>query len=142
MRLGCILLGHTLVHTSRPGRYGMVCLHCSYDASRPIPPKPAAPPSPPPRPGQLVIMKREEQFVPLPVSPTAHSHWRPHTEPADLGTIALIALEVDADPFLLGDLYEATDDGWRSEETGDQLHVDTYHWLPERELLAGLRATE
>ena len=85
-------------------------------------------------------MKREEQFVPLPVSPTAHSHWRPHTEPADLGTIALIALEVDADPFLLGDLYEATDDGWRSEETGDQLHVDTYHWLPERELLAGLRA--
>jgi hypothetical protein len=68
------------------------------------------------------------------------AHWRPHTEPADLGTIALIALEVDASPFLLGDLYEATEDGWRSEETGDLLHVDTYHWLPEHELLAGLRA--
>ncbi|MBP9032548.1 MAG: hypothetical protein KBG29_01555 [Pseudomonadales bacterium] len=69
------------------------------------------------------------------------THWRPHTERADLGTIALIALEADASPFLLGDLYEATEDGWRSEETGDLLHVDTYYWLPEHELLAGLRAT-
>lgn len=69
------------------------------------------------------------------------AHWHPHTEPADLGTIALIALEADASPFLLGDLYEATEDGWRSEETGDLLHVDTYYWLPEHELLAGLRAT-
>lgn len=68
--------------------------------------------------------------------------WRPHTEPADLGTIALIALEGDdEDPFLLGDLYEAIYDGWRSEETGALLEVDAYHWLPERELLAGLRAT-
>lgn len=85
-------------------------------------------------------MKREEQFAALPIAPTMIVRWRPHTEPADLGTIALIALEVDAAPFLLGDLYESTEDGWRSEETGDPLHVDAYHWLPERELLAGLRA--
>lgn len=94
----------------------------------------------PPQPGQLVIMNREEQLAPLPIAPPTIGRWYPHTEPAALGTIALIALEVDADPFLLGDLYEATTDGWRSEETGEPLHVDAYHWLPERELLAGLRA--
>lgn len=86
-------------------------------------------------------MKREEQFAPPPIAPPMIVRWYPHSEPADLGTIALIALEHDADPFLLGDLYEATEDGWRSEETGDLLHVDTYHWLPEHGLLAGLRAT-
>ena len=94
----------------------------------------------PPQPGQLVIMKRGEQFVPPPIAPPMIVLWHPHTEPADIGTVALIALEHDADPFLLGDLYEATEDGWRSEETGAPLYVDAYHWLPERELLAGLRA--
>lgn len=74
------------------------------------------------------------------IGPITPVRWRPCTVPAALGTVALIALEADASPFLLGDLYEATDDGWRSEETGELLHVDVYHWLPEHELLVGLRA--
>lgn len=83
-----------------------------------------------------------QRIEPLPIGPPTIVRWRPHTEPATLGTIALIALtvELDAGPFLLGDLHEVTEDGWCSEETGLPLQADVYHWLPEHELLAGLRA--
>ena len=111
MALNCMLLGHRLRATRRPGHFGVECTRCGKDAT-----------------------------APLPKGPLVLAHWRPHTERATIGTVALIALEADASPFLLGDLYEATDDGWRSEETGELLHVDVYHWLPERELLVGLRA--
>ncbi len=74
------------------------------------------------------------------IGPITIVRWRPHTEQAPLGTVALIGVEASEGSFLLNDIYELTEIGWCSEETGRPLHLDVYHWLPEHELLAGLRA--
>jgi hypothetical protein len=69
--------------------------------------------------------------------------WRPHTEQAPLGTVALIALQDKDDGcwFVAEGLYVADTGGWRSESDDVLLNpLVSYHWLPEHELLAGLRA--
>lgn len=67
------------------------------------------------------------------IGPIIPARWRPHTTPAALGTVALIALqdkiEVDGGWFIAEGLYVANTGGWRGE-----------CWLPEHELLAGLRS--
>ena len=81
-----------------------------------------------------------QRIEPLPIGPITIVRWRPHTEQAPLGTVALIGVEASEGSFLLNDIYELTEIGWCSEETCRPLHPDVYHWLPEHELLAGLRA--
>lgn len=69
--------------------------------------------------------------------------WRPHTVAAALGTVALIALQDKDDGcwFVAEGLYVADTDGWRSESDDVLLPpLVGYCWLPEHELLAGLRA--
>lgn len=79
------------------------------------------------------------------IGPITPVRWRPCTVPAPLGTVALIALqdkiEVDGGWFIAEGLYVAKDDGWRCEMADELLDpLDGYCWLPEHELLAGLRA--
>ena len=81
-----------------------------------------------------------QRIEPLPIGPITIVRWRPHTEQAPLGTVALIGVEASEGSFLLNDIYELTEIGWCSEETGRPLNLDVYHWLPEHELLAGLMA--
>lgn len=114
MNLHCMLLGHRLRSTRRPGHFGVECTRCGKDAT-----------------------------VPLPKGPLVLAHWRPHTEPATLGTVALIALQDKDDGcwFMAWGPYVAKHDGWRCEAYDMPLDArGSYCWLPEHELLAGLRA--
>lgn len=84
-----------------------------------------------------------QRIEPLPIGPITIVRWRPHTEQAPLGTVALIALQDKerGDWFIAEGLYIARDDGWRCEMADELLDpLDGYCWLPEHELLAGLMA--
>jgi hypothetical protein len=84
-----------------------------------------------------------ERVEPLPIGPLTIVRWRPHTEQAPLGTVALIALQDKDDGcwFVAEGLYVADTDGWRSESDDALLPpLVGYCWLTEHELLAGLRA--
>lgn len=77
------------------------------------------------------------------IGPITPVRWRPCTVPAALGTVALIALQDKDDGcwFVAEGLYVADTDGWRSESDDVLLNpLVGYCWLPEHELLAGLRA--
>ena len=77
------------------------------------------------------------------IGPITPVRWRPCTVPAALGTLALIALQDKDDGcwFVAEGLYVADTDGWRSESDDVLLNpLVGYCWLPEHELLAGLRA--
>jgi hypothetical protein len=77
------------------------------------------------------------------IGPITPVRWRPCTVPAALGTVALIALQDKDDGcwFMAERMYVAKDDGWRCELSDLPLDfADGYCWLPEHELLAGLRA--
>ncbi len=77
------------------------------------------------------------------IGPITPVRWRPCTVPAAIGTVALIALQDKerGDWFIAEGLYIARDDGWRCEMADELLDpLDGYCWLPEHELLAGLRA--
>lgn len=69
--------------------------------------------------------------------------WRPGSETPPVGTVALIAIQDEDGLFLAEDLFVATEAGWVSE--ADHYHrwprpfKQTDHWLPEHELLSGLR---
>jgi hypothetical protein len=66
--------------------------------------------------------------------------WRPRTEqPARLSATGLIAvLSEDGEPFLLGELYEWTADGWARESDGAPLTRGEFWWAAEGDLLAAL----
>ena len=66
--------------------------------------------------------------------------WRPHTQPAPQGTVAVIAMQDEHGqaPYLQPDLYVRDGDLWRDEATGHELRDAVYWWAPERELLARL----
>jgi len=77
------------------------------------------------------------------IGPITPVRWRPCTVPAALGTVALIALQDKDDGcwFVAEGLYVADTGGWRCELSDLPLDfADGYCWLPEHELLAGLRA--
>lgn len=98
-------------------------------------------PGPPPAPPGWTM--NGERVEPLPIGPPTIVRWRPHTEHAPLGTVALIALQDKDDGcwFVAEGLYVADTDGWRSESDDVLLPpLVGYCWLPEHELLAGLRA--
>lgn len=84
-----------------------------------------------------------QRIEPPPIGAPTIVRWLPHTEQAPLGTVALIALQDKerGDWFIAEGLYIARDDGWRCEMADELLDpLDGYCWLPEHELLAGLRA--
>ena len=68
------------------------------------------------------------------------AHWRPHTLPPPVGTVALIAMhdENGGGAYLQPELYVYQGDGWRDETAGHELRVARFWWLPESELLRGL----
>ena len=84
-----------------------------------------------------------QRIEPPVIGPITPVRWRPCTVPAALGTLALIALQDKDDGcwFVAEGLYVADTDGWRSESDDVLLNpLVGYCWLPEHELLAGLRA--
>jgi hypothetical protein len=69
--------------------------------------------------------------------------WRPAAERPAMGTVALIALldKSGGGWFVAEGMYVAQDDGWRCEMADEPIDtLDGYYWIPEHELLAGLRA--
>lgn len=74
-------------------------------------------------------------------------HWRPHTEkPQDIdGPMPMSALlacvdedEPNGEPFLLG-LYTWHRGEWKSEELGNSPGPGAFWWVPETELVKGLK---
>lgn len=70
----------------------------------------------------------------------SHVPWRPRTEqPSRLSANGLIAvLSEEGEPFLLGELYEWTADGWARASGGAPLKHAEFWWAAEGDLLAAL----